>query len=167
MPCLPWRVGISLDVGLEQLLEERAVVDERLALRLYADVSLLLREVKRMGGPVMLNNIRVVDRYVSDLLIEVVNGITAFAHHPGHETIRLTHSRRRFVDERGLHYPPSLVVLCSRFRSQRDDVELLSPAFARDKLVFGGPLITDLAYGSFVLRTKVLLEPFCPFSARR
>jgi hypothetical protein len=158
MLCLLWLFITGIDIGVEQLFKERAVVDERLALRLYADVALLLCEVKRVSGAVMLKDVWVVNRDIRDPLIKVVNWISTFAHHRGHETICLTNRRRRIVDECSLYLPPVFVVLCPRFGGQRDDVKLLSATFARDEFFFGRPLIADLAYGSLVLRSKLFLE---------
>jgi hypothetical protein len=158
MRCLLWLFIAGIDIGVEQLFKKRAVVDKCLALRLYADVALLLCEVKRVGGAVMLNDVWMVDRDIGDPLIKVVNWISTFAHHRGHEAICLTNGCRRIVDERSLYRPPVFVILCPRFGGQRDDVELLSPTLTRDEFLFGRPLIADLAYGSLVLRTKVSLE---------
>src|SRR5215211_6590705 len=58
--CLLCRVLI----GLEQLLEERAVMDERLTLILRADIALPLRQIDAVCGPVALDDRRVIDRDV-------------------------------------------------------------------------------------------------------
>src|SRR5690349_14861826 len=73
MSCLLRHVVVALDVCLEQTFEERAVVHERLALRLYTDIALFLCEVKRVSGPVVLDDIGVIDRHVCDALVEVID----------------------------------------------------------------------------------------------
>jgi hypothetical protein len=55
-------VLIGLKIGLEQLVEERAVMDECLTLRLRADVALLLRQVEGVRGSIVLNHVRMIDR---------------------------------------------------------------------------------------------------------
>jgi hypothetical protein len=64
---------------IEQLLEERAVVNERLALLLRADVPVLLRHVNGVGGSVVLNNRRVIDGDAGCPLIEVVDRVASRA----------------------------------------------------------------------------------------
>ena len=87
---LLWRVLLGYVVRAEQLLEERAVVHERLALRLRAYVGLLLRQVEGVRGSVVLHHVGVIDRDVGGLLFEIVNGITTFAHHLGDESVCVT-----------------------------------------------------------------------------
>ena len=73
--------------GFEQLLEERPVVHERLSLLLGVDITVLLGHMDAVRGAVVLDNLRVIYRDVGRPLIEVVDGITPFAHHLGHQTI--------------------------------------------------------------------------------
>ncbi len=90
----------------EQLLEECAVVDKGLALRLRANIGLLLCQVKGVRGAVVLHHVGVIHRDIGGLLIEIVHGIATFAHHLGNESVRVAHCTRRIVDERTLHGLP-------------------------------------------------------------
>ena len=105
-PCLLRRILTGLATGLKQLLEQRAVMDERLTLRLGADVGPLLRQVQGMSGPIVLNNVRVIDRDVGRPPLEIVDRVTAVAHDLGHETIGVADRFRRVVDECSLYRPP-------------------------------------------------------------
>ena len=145
-------------IRAEQLLEECAVVDEGLTLRLRADVGLLLRQVKGVSCSIVLHRVGVIDRDVGRTLIEIVDRITTFAHHLSHESIRLTHRTRRIVDENALYDVPLLGIFLVRIRRQRDDVELLSLPFARNELLLGGALIAGLVDGPFILRAEVFLS---------
>ena len=142
-------------------------MDEGLTLRLGADVALLLRQVEGVSGSIVLNHVRVIDRDVGRLLVEIVDRVSAFAHYLGHETICVAHRPRRIVDKRSLHRPPAFGVFCARFRRQCNDVELLSLSFARNEFLFAGALITGLAYGSLVLWTEVFLQSLGPLTTVR
>ena len=151
-------------IRAEQLLEKCAVVDEGLALRLRADVGLLLRQVEGVSCSVVLHRVGVVHRDVGRALVEIVDRIATFAHHLSHESIRLTHRTRGIVDENALHDLPLFGVSLVCIRRQLDDVELLSLPFARNELLLGGALIAGLVDGAFVLRAEVFLQP-CGFPA--
>src|SRR5271165_5811191 len=87
--CLPfkWHRVLGACCGIEQLLEERPVVHERLALLLCADITVLLRQVNAVCGAVVLDDLWVVYRDVGRPLIEVIDGIAPGAHHLGHQPI--------------------------------------------------------------------------------
>src|SRR6476620_9073947 len=75
--CLLWRVLL----GSQQLVEQRAVMDERLALGLGADLAVLLCQIDSVGGAVVLDDGRVVDGDVGGALLEIVDRLATFAHH--------------------------------------------------------------------------------------
>ena len=54
-------------------------------------------------GAVVLDDLRMVDRDVSRPPIEIVDGITPFAHHLGHQTVSDADGGCRIVHELGLH----------------------------------------------------------------
>ena len=58
-------------------------------------------------GAVVLDDLRVVHRDVSRPLIEVVDGIAAFAHHLGHQPIGDADGGCWIIDEPGLHLVPA------------------------------------------------------------
>src|SRR5690348_18011344 len=58
-------------------------------------------------------------------LVEVIDRVTAFAHHRRHEAVRVADRRRRIIDETGLDRSPMRVILCSR--SEEHTSELQSP----------------------------------------
>ena len=108
----PVDVSVRLCLCLEQLLEERAVVDERLHAAASVPTSPFCCD--RWIGvscSVVLDDRRVIDRDVGRLLVKVVDRVAALAHHLGHEPIRVAHCARRIVDERGLHRPPAVGVV--------------------------------------------------------
>ena len=60
-----------------------------------------------MRGAIVLDDLRMVDRDVGRPLLEIVDGITPFAHYLGHQTISDTDGGCRIVDELGLHLVPA------------------------------------------------------------
>ncbi len=113
-----------------------------------------------MRGPVVLDHLRMVDRDVSRTLLEIVYRITAFAHHLGHQTVRLTDRFRRVVDEPRLCHPPRLDIARPGLRRQLTDLELVVFAFARKQFPLRCALAARCFDGVLVLRPELFSEPF-------
>lgn len=86
-------------------------MDECLTLLLGAGIAVLLRKMDAVSGSVVLDNRRVVDRDVGRLLVEIVDRITALAHHLGNQPVRVAQCARRIVDECCLHRLPPVGVV--------------------------------------------------------
>ena len=56
-------------------------MNERLTLRLCADIALFLRQMYDVSGSIVLNDVRVIDRDVGRTLVEIVDRIATFAHY--------------------------------------------------------------------------------------
>src|SRR4051812_46176057 len=110
--CLLCRIVVSwpvvVSVIMEKLVEERPIMYESLPLVLGAVVPVLLRAVDRVGGPVVLDNFRMIDRDVGRPLVEVVDRIAAFTHDVGQKPVRVVQRGRGTVDESGLHLSPAM-----------------------------------------------------------
>src|SRR5215204_5504902 len=91
---------------VEQLFEERPIVHDRLPKVFRRCLVVLAGELDRVGFPVVLDDLRVVDRDVGDSLVELVHRISPLAHHVGDEPICFRQRPRRLVDEAGLHFAP-------------------------------------------------------------
>src|SRR2546423_440342 len=78
---------------------------ERVALLLRAD-TVALRRVDAVRGAVAVDDVWVVHGDIRRPAVEIIDGITAFAHHLGHQPIGGVHRTCRIVDEAGLHLLP-------------------------------------------------------------
>lgn len=63
-------------IGGEQLVEQRAIVDERLPLALRPDVGAFLRQVNVVGRAVVLDDVGVIDGDVGGPTVEILDRIT-------------------------------------------------------------------------------------------
>src|SRR5919198_2010106 len=92
----------------EQLLEERAVMDEGLPQILRGRLAALVRRPDPVRRPIVLDDVRMVDGDRVGTRIEVVDRIAAVAHHLLDEMVRLGDGLGRRVDEAHLHRAPLL-----------------------------------------------------------
>ena len=104
----------------------------------------LARQMDTVRRPVVVHDLRVVDRDVGGPTVEIVDGITPFAHHLGHQTVGDADRGRGVVDEPGLHLAPAGGELRQGRRRQRNNVELVPLAFARRKFLLGAFLASGL-----------------------
>src|SRR3954462_1468718 len=86
-------------VVLEKLVEQRAVMNERLTLLLGARIPVSVGEMNGVSRSVVFDNSRMIDRDVGCTLIEIVNRITALTHHLGEKSVRVVQCTRGVVDE--------------------------------------------------------------------
>src|SRR5271163_2934078 len=114
-----------------------------------------------MRSAVVLDNLRMVYRDIGRSLIEIVNGITPFAHHLGYQTIGDADGSCRIVDEPGLHLAPAGGEVRQGRRCQRNNLELVSLAFPGGEFLLGCLLASGLGYQTFVLAAIVLLHSRC------
>src|SRR3954463_820218 len=97
-------------VVLEKLVEQRAVVNERLPLLLGAGIPGFIREMNGVSGSIVLNNRRMIDRDVGCTLIEIINRVAALMHHLHEKSVRVVQCTRGVVDECSLNVAPALAV---------------------------------------------------------
>ncbi len=109
-----------------------------------------------MSTAVVLDDVGVVDRDIGSPLVEVVDRVAAFPHHPRHKALSASDGIRRGVDEVGLHLLPCRGVLVACLRRQLDDVELLAILLARDEFGLRRALLSHLADRAFVFGPEVL-----------
>src|ERR1700722_19102173 len=119
----------------------------------------LLRRGDAVRGAVVVDNLRVINRDVRSPAVEIIYGITSFAHHLGYQTIRGAYRTCRIVHEARLHLLPADSEIRQGRGGQRDDVELVMLAFARREFAHRTFLATGLVYHPLVLGAVVLFEP--------
>src|SRR4029453_4948364 len=111
---------------LQQLLEQRPVVHQRLAQVLGGGLGAVVAGGDGVGGPVVVHHLGVVDRDVGGPLLEVVDRVAAVAHDRGDQPVGLAGGLGRLVDELGLGVAPGLEVAGAGLGLERDDVEALA-----------------------------------------
>src|ERR1700734_1244734 len=104
-----------------------------------------------MCSAVALDNLRVVYRDIGRSLIEIVDGITPFAHHLGDQTIGDADGSCRVVDEAGLYLTPAGGEVREGRRCQRNNVEFVPLAFPGGQFLLGCLLAPGRRYQAFVL----------------
>jgi len=139
---LPW-FGIG---GVEQVFEERAVMDHRLAKVLGGRFAALLAERDVVRGPVVLDDMRMVDGHVSGALLEVTDGVATDLHEISNEAVRFDHGTLRVIDEPCLVGAPLLRKPAPMFGAQRFDVQLTHALDALAELAFRVPGVAALAH---------------------
>ena len=92
--------------------------------------GVLLRDMDAVRRPVVVHDLRMVNGDVRGSPVEIVDGITPLAHHLSHQTVGDTDGRRGVVDESGLHLLPAGGEFRVRRRRERNNVELVTLAFA-------------------------------------
>jgi hypothetical protein len=135
MTDLPARLGFTRGIRAhdEQIVEQRPVVDHRLAKVLCRTATgpLLVRDP--VCRAVVLDRRGVVHRQQLDLLGEPTRRVALLVHHHGEQGVRLAQRARRVVDELRLHCLPALRQLVAAQRRQRPDLQLLDAPGAIDQ----------------------------------
>jgi hypothetical protein len=143
---------------IQQLGEQRPVVHERLSEVVGARQPLLIGLVDRVGGPVVLGHLGVVDRDVGSSLLEVVDRVAPVAHDLGHQAVGLAGGCGRVVHEPALGGPPCLEVAVPGGGLEGNDVELLAPLLAGREVGFGAALVAGSGDSALVLGPELLLQ---------
>src|SRR5581483_6183797 len=148
--------------GLDELLEERAVMTHRLAeiLRRLAVVRRLRRQP--VADPVVLDDLRMVDGYVRGALLEVLHRVAAIRHHRLDQAVRARDGGARIVDELRLHGPPACDVPILGSGRERPDVEVPAALLPCRKLLLGRARAVGLLRDPLVLRAEPLAQLRAP-----
>src|ERR1700742_3434067 len=120
---------------------------------------MLPRDVDAVRGAVVVDDLRVIERDVRRPAVEIVDGVTPFAHHLSHQTVGDTYGGGGVVHESGLHLLPAGAEVGERRRRERNDIELASFAFSRSEFPHGTFLASGLGYQVLVLTAVVLFQP--------
>lgn len=122
---------------LEQFVDERAIVDDRLAQVLGVGLAAVVAPRNRVRGPVVLDHRRMVDRNVGRPVLEVADRLAAAQHQFAHQLIGFRQRAFRVVDEAHLQAAPRLAEMGCVRRGQRHDVQLLHALFTRPQFGLG------------------------------
>src|ERR1700761_4978053 len=122
---------------------------ERLSLLLGVDI--LLCDVDSVSGPVVVDDLRMVNGDICGPTVEIIDGVTTFAHHLGHQTIGGAHSAYRVVHETGFDLLPPGAEIRQRAGRERHDLELVMLAFPRREFAHRTFLTTGRVYHPLVL----------------
>jgi hypothetical protein len=126
LPC-PVALERSIFGRLEELLEQGAVVLDRLTQVLRRCLPFFVLLSDAVCRPVALDHLWMVDRDVSGPSLEVVHRVAAVTHHGTDQVIRARDGAGWVVDERLLHLHPRLEVAFARARRERADLQPLVP----------------------------------------
>jgi hypothetical protein len=143
---------------LEQLGEERAIVDHRLAEVLRRGLLARVRDRDPVRRPVVVHDLRVVDGDVRSALLEVFDGVAALPHHLLDQHVGLCDRAAGIVHEARLGGAPRLGVAIARLGAQRLHVELLAPLPALGEIRLRLALRRRVGDGPVVLRPEALPE---------
>src|SRR3954454_12131717 len=142
----------------EQFVEQRPVAQQGLAHVLGGGLIPPRAVVQVVCDPVVLHDVRMVDRHQLGLLGEVVHRIPLRAHHLPHQPVGFDDRTGRSVDEARLKLPPLLdVAKPGRLREWRDgELCALLPTVAQ--VGFGRPAAVPVVDGALVLRPELLSQ---------
>lgn len=155
---LPW-LWFS---GVEEVLEERPVVDHCLAQVFGGCLTALLADRDVVRRSVVLNDVRMVYGDVGGALLEVTDGVATNLHQIRDEVVGFDHGAFRVIDELRLVGPPRLGEPSAMFRGQWLDMELLHAFDTSVQLTFGMARVTVLAYEALVLGAELAAELLTP-----
>ena len=100
-----------------------------------------------------------IDRDERALLIEVVDGIAAVAHHVGHEAVGRAHRDLRVVDEARLQLAPLPLVRAHRGVRERVEFECSCRSTRSRSVALGVATLVGRLHRAVVLGTELILEP--------
>jgi hypothetical protein len=112
-------------VHLQEVVEQRPVIDDRLPQLLGRCLATVAADHQGSRRTVVLDHMRVIDRYVFGAPLELVEGIPARAHHLIHEAIGFADSTVGIVDEERLHAPPFAGERVGLLPAQRPQLETI------------------------------------------
>src|SRR5688572_5862806 len=151
---LPWLMG----VGLEEVLEQGAIVDHCHPQVFGRGLTALLADGDVVRDTVVLHDVRMVYRDVRGALLEVAHGVTSELHEVGDEAVGFDHGALRVVDESSLVGSPRFSELPSVLFVDRLDVQLLYAVDTGAELALGVPRIAMLADQPLILGTEFRME---------
>ena len=153
-------------VDFEQVVEQRAVIDDGLAKFLSAGFAALTAHHQSARDAVVLDHMRMVDRNVLGSFIEVLERITACGHDLRHEVVRLADRGVGIVDETCLDPSPLIGERVGLLTAERMQLE---PIYAVRTLAEGGLSLgrrSRLANHSVVFRPEPLQELLAKLAAQ-
>jgi hypothetical protein len=149
--CLPWlRLG-----GVEQILEQRAVVNHRDSQIFCGRLTALLSHRDIVCGAIVLDDMWVIDGYVSGALVEVSDRVAAHLHQVGDESIGFHDGAFGIVDEACLIGSPGVGESISIFDGEWLDVQLLYAVNAIIQLAFCVSSVAMLPNEALVFRAEL------------
>jgi hypothetical protein len=116
---------------------------------------------------IVLDDLRVVDRDVGSLLLEVVDRIPAVAHDRLDQAFGPGDRSARLVDELALQTLPALDVPLARCACEGPDLELAPTLLARGQLGLRRMLAFRGAHRAVVLRSELAAQPVGPLALER
>src|SRR6185369_2197190 len=147
---------------VDQIIEQRAIMNHRLAKILGAGFAARMTQGDLMGGAIILHDLRVIDRKIGRALLEIHDRIAAALHHAAEQIVGMGDGRLGIVDELGLHLPPLIDIARALFRRQRPDREfgdaLLALMQQRFRLAGGA----DLRHRPLIFGAEPRLEIVAP-----
>jgi len=153
--------------GSEQVIEQRPEVDHRLAKLFGAGLSATSTERDLLRRSIILDHVRVLDRYVSRPLFEIrVNRIASVAHHSLNQLVGLADSCYRLIHEVALRRSPLLQVAFASGRLQGPDLEPADSLAAIRQLLLGGLLIAALCHDAAVFWAELIPKSPGPLLTR-
>jgi hypothetical protein len=144
-------------INFQEFVNQRTIVDHRLAHFLRTSFTTLPPQRQRASGPVILNDHRMVNRQIGRTAIKVFKGVAARSHHLGDELIGFAHRAGWVVHKARLNATPFADKRVRLLLSQLVQVETADPLspFSQDGVGTGG---TNSLDGSLVLGSKAFAQ---------
>src|SRR6266568_685587 len=142
----------------QQFVEQGPVPQQRLAQVFGARLLSLGALPHGVREPVVLDGVRMVDRYQLGLCIEVLHRVTPRFHDTGDEVIGSGRGLRRLIDEALLHVTPFVRETQAGGFWQRLDVELSPLPLTCAKVGLGGSPAVAVLYRPVVFRAEALTK---------
>jgi len=115
----------------------------------------------------MLDDLRMIDGYVSCALLEVIHRIAALTHDVRHHTIRFDERSRRLIHESLLQVAPLTQVALARLGRERRDPQTLPLRLAPLQFRLRCSSAAATVYRSVVFGTELAPKPPAPASSQQ
>ena len=140
--------------GIEQVFEERAVMDHRLAEILGGCFAASLADGDLVRRAIVLDDVRVIHGHVRGALLEIADGIATNLHEIRDEAVCFDHGTFRVIDEPRLIRTPLLREPRAVLGAERFQVQLLHALDTIIELAFRVSRVAAFPHEPFVLRTE-------------
>src|SRR5215472_6834461 len=141
---------------MEQVVEERAVVEDCSAQFLGGCFAAAVAEGDLARGAVVVDDVWMVDGDVGGALIEVCDGIATSEHELFDEAVGLGDGLMRLVDEARLQDAPLSDEVLALLGGEFANMKFFHASCAVEQGLFGAAG-SDFAHGAFVLGTEAAL----------
>jgi hypothetical protein len=145
-------------IGLEEILEQGAIVNHRHPQVFGRRIATLLPDGDIVGNAVVLDDVWMIDGDVRGSLLEVSNWVAAELHQVGDETVGFDDRGLRVIDEASLVGAPRVGELMPMRLVERFDVEVLHAVEALTELALGMAGVAVRSHESLVLGAELAVE---------